>query len=733
MRVGAEHLKLRTVVPLLIFTTIVFTAFPRVGEPHSLSWTKLLGSTTTDRGWDLAVDGAGNAYVTGFTDGKLDGITNAGGDDVFVVKYDTNGDKKWTKLLGTPEHEVGRGIAVDSSGNAYVTGYTSGDFDGNTNVGGTDMFVVKYDTNGQKQWTKLLGTDSPSIYRSVMATGIAVDSGGNAYVTGYTSGNLDGNTNAGRDDIFVVKYDTNGQKQWTKLLGSSQAEHGISIAVDSVGNAYVTGWTAGGLDGNRNAGLFDVFVIKYDTSGDKKWTEQLGSREFDFGSSIAVDTGGNAYVTGSTHGDLDGNTNVGVSDIYVVKYDTNGQKQWTKLLGSRLSDGALGIAMDSDANAYVTGCTDYRLDDNSNAGGDDIFVVKYDTSGDKKWTKLLGTPQDERGTDIAVDSGGNAYVTGWTSGKLDGNIHAGDHDIFVVKYSRGWLRQDSGTSEILYDVWGLGPTDVFAVGDNGTILHYNGSTWTPQTSGTLNSLQGVWGSGPTDVFAVGSNGTILHYGGTTWTPQNSGTVASLWSVWGSGPADVFAVGGGGTILHYDGSSWSPLSIPGAGQLLGVWGTSPMNVFTVGDSGTKDLVVGGTTYPIPTNSVFHSTDGGVTWTSQIEAWYDWLLAISGSGPSDAFAVGGNFTNGSCQGVVYSFDGNNWTKHYTGTPEWKAVYDVWAVNSTEVFAVGIDGTIMHYDGSDWNKEESGTDKHLWGVWGSSPSDMFAVGADGTILHR
>jgi len=153
-------------------------------------------------------DSSGNVYVTGYTGGRLDGNTGSGFYDVFVVKYNSSGTKQWTKQLGTSSWDIAHGVATDSSGNIYVTGYTKGGLDGNTSAGDYDLFVVKYNSSGTKQWTKQLGTSSDD-----RAYGVATDSSGNVYVTGYTSGSLDGNTSAGVEDLFVVKYNSDGVKQ----------------------------------------------------------------------------------------------------------------------------------------------------------------------------------------------------------------------------------------------------------------------------------------------------------------------------------------------------------------------------------------------------------------------------------------------------------------------------------------------------------------------------------------
>ena len=181
---------------------------------------------------------------------------------MFLVKYNSSGTKQWTKQLGTLSGDYGYGVTVDSSENIYVTGYTDGGLDGNTSSGGSDLFLLKYNSSGTKQWTKQLGTSSTDI-----GTGVTVDSSDNIYVMGETSGGLDGNTNSGGQDIFLVKYNSSGTKQWTQQLGTSSSDIGQEVTVDSSDNIYVTGYTSGGLDGNTNSGYQDIFLVKYNSDG----------------------------------------------------------------------------------------------------------------------------------------------------------------------------------------------------------------------------------------------------------------------------------------------------------------------------------------------------------------------------------------------------------------------------------------------------------------------------------
>ena len=175
---------------------------------HTASHLIQYGSSSYDFGSRIVTDSFGNDYVTAQTDSGIDGHTNARTNDIFIIKFTNAGIKQWTRQLGPSSNEYGYGIATDPSGNVYVTGYTEGNLDGNNNAGGNDVFVAKYDVTGAKQWTKLLGTSSGDIDYD-----IAADSNSNVYVTGPTLGGLGGTTNAGSYYVFVIKYDSYGNLQ----------------------------------------------------------------------------------------------------------------------------------------------------------------------------------------------------------------------------------------------------------------------------------------------------------------------------------------------------------------------------------------------------------------------------------------------------------------------------------------------------------------------------------------
>ena len=297
-----------------------------------------------------------------------------------------------------------------------------------------------------------------------------------------------------------------------------------------------------------------------------------------------------------------------------------------------------------------------------------------------------------------------------------------------------WTRMYRGKGHYPLSVWGSSPTDVFAVGEPGTILRYDGTTWSKMDSGTTALLFDVWGTSPSDVFAVGD--TILHYDGSTWSRMEIATVAiervKLSGVWGTSSSDVFAVGSirnddwslEGAVLHYDGTTWSRMEIATVvldhlSRLSGVWGTSSSDVFAIGKGISR--------YSI-TRTILHYD--GTTWSTMDSGVTSLLSDVWGTSASDVFAVGD-------EGTILHYDGSTWTVMDSGTTA--ELFDVWGSSSHDVFAVGGRNTILHYDGSKWSTMSSGTTNlTLYGVWGSSPSDVFVVGwpwfgpEAGFILH-
>ena len=406
------------IIPLVLFSVIGMS--DSFGQ--ATQWSVQFGSNSFEGGSSIAVDSSGNVYVTGTTSGSLFSMI-AGESDAYIAKYDTDGNQMWAKQFGSIHREWGNGVAVDSSGNVYVTGTTSGSLFSMI-AGESDAYIAKYDTDGNQMWAKQFGSDLHD-----GSNNIALDPSGNVYVTGTTSGSIS-NTNVGSDDAFVAKYDTDGNQMWAKQFGNDSLVEGIGVAADPLGNAYVTGYTRGDLF-DTNAGIVDAYITKYDTDGNQMWAKQFGSDNRDIGFGIAADSSGNAYVTGHTKGDLFGR-NTGAYDVFVVKYNPDGVEKWAKQFGNDSLEEHGGITTDSFDNVYVTGVINDNPSGND-IGSEDVFVIKYAKNGIEKWAKQFGSISFEGGNDITVDHSGNMYITGTTSGSLFDTL-VGEHDAFVIKY-----------------------------------------------------------------------------------------------------------------------------------------------------------------------------------------------------------------------------------------------------------------------------------------------------------
>jgi hypothetical protein len=368
-----------------------------------------------DSAYALAVDGLGNVYVTGGSRG--DGTE----DDYATIKYNAAGTLQWVRRYNGPGngHDSAYALAVDGLGNVYVTGqsFGSGSKD--------DYATIKYDTNGKVQWVRRFNGPASA---SDVATALALDSLGNVYVTGYATGSNK------TYDYATVKYDANGNRKWVCAYdGPGKGnDFAFALAVDSLGNVYVTGQSAGLTTGP------DYATLKYDTNGALKWVRRhsgpvtiMGS--FDRANALALH-GGGVYVTGaSVSSDFD-------TDYVTLLYDTNGNLKWKWRYNGPANgmDEASALAVDGSGNVYVTG---YSGGDGT---GEDYATIKYNAAGIQQWVQRYNGPgnSDDLASALAVDGSGNVYVTGYSGG--DGT----DIDYTTIKYSPSgkpqWVRRYNG-------------------------------------------------------------------------------------------------------------------------------------------------------------------------------------------------------------------------------------------------------------------------------------------------
>src|SRR5437867_2725256 len=308
--------------------------------------------------------------------------------------------------------DVADAIAVDGSGNVYVTGSSFGP--GTCNLACVDYATIKYDSSGTQQWADRYNGPASD---SDQASAIAVDASGNVYVTGSSIG-----TTWPDYDYATIKYDSSGQQQWVARYSGpgNDLDFGNAIAVDASGNVYVTGASFGSGTG------FDYATVKYDSSGQQQWVARYNGpgNADDEAYGIAVDASGNVYVTGYSVGS-------GTQEDYAtIKYDASGTEEWVARYNGQanFNDDAAAIAVDASGNVYVAGWSV------GSGSGYDYATVKYDSSGAEQWIARYdgAASVDDQSYAIAVDDSGDVCVTGYST--VDAKT--GLTDYTTIKYSQ---------------------------------------------------------------------------------------------------------------------------------------------------------------------------------------------------------------------------------------------------------------------------------------------------------
>ncbi|MCP4133891.1 MAG: hypothetical protein GY754_23175 [bacterium] len=394
------------------------------------------GTTAEDKAISSALDNSGNIYIAGNTLGAFEGYTSQGNIDTFLAKFDSSGKKLWIKQFGSSGNDYTQKLLLDASGNIYVVVFSDGDFNGYSNLGDFDSFLVKYNSSGEEIWTSHIGTDAFD-----RPNDAAIDSKENIYVTGHTQGDLDGTgsgTYLGDNDTFLVKYNPSGSIEWIRQKGTTGSDEAYGIAIDKTDSIYIAGCTNGDLAGaGSHQGSWDMFYIKYNELGSAGTPVQYGTTASEEVYRIAVDSSGNIYLSGDTKGALPGNTHYGSRDIFLIKFDSGDSFCWVKQTGSDDDDRVWDIDIDSSGNLYLTGFMHSNTTDTPNIPGN-FYIVSYNSSGDIRWNWEQGTAYSDVGIDVMVDSNDNVYLTGYTCGGIDGNSNAdtgnSTYDAFMMKF-----------------------------------------------------------------------------------------------------------------------------------------------------------------------------------------------------------------------------------------------------------------------------------------------------------
>jgi hypothetical protein len=383
----------------------------------SYGWVRVIGTDMWDGARSITMDMDGNSYVVGYTDGDHS-------DDLypvkaFVSKVSPSGDIIWTGTVGeeatfntSAEH-----VAVDGYGNVFIGGSynidTTMDFEYRTD----DAFIAKFDADGNRQWLNIY---EGSTLRLSRINGIGVDSSNNLYTIGYTNGILELSDTvtisfSEGSGNFLAKYDGNGNLQWGTDLypeesGGDLLSGNGGFSVDDSGNIFIAGTANDGFDGQTGYGSWDILLAKFNSNGEKQWTKLHGTVDIESCWDLFMDSYGKIYVTGSIR-------EAGANNFkgYAKKFDSNGDHIWTKDIPTAQTDdkslSPKGISVDSKGNVYVIGTISVSYGEDTFP---DLFIKKYSDSGLSIWTKRIATnePSSEEGSDIYIGPRDMVYAVG---------------------------------------------------------------------------------------------------------------------------------------------------------------------------------------------------------------------------------------------------------------------------------------------------------------------------------
>ena len=769
-------------------------------------WGISIGGSGADVGNAVTVDALGNLYTTGSyslatstiifsAEDIVSSLPNAGGNDAFIAKYTTSGNFQWaTRVAGTTADDA-YSVASDSDGNVYgLVAYTgtaslfnadSSSFGSFTNASTTaaNIAIIKYNSSGVIQWAAQVLTATGAD----IGYGITVSPVGNIYVTGSLTGtatvfNANGTSfgtisNSGGTDMFVVAYNTSGTALWTARIGAISADIGYGITLDDNENVYVTGQHTGNATffNTSNSSVFtlsgsssELFLAKYNSSGTLQWATRVGSTSGDIGYSVSTSSNGDVYVVGSTTGSVavynqDSSsfaTTTGAlasTDGILVKYNSSGVAQWYVQIRSTGADTAYGVKSDAQGNVYVVGqYTGFLAFTNSDGSefsdlaaisGNDIFIVKYNSSGFGQWVNRLGTNANDIGYAITLDPDNNPMITAVVPSaavvyNADGSEFTrpttlGGNDGMVVRYDessgnpfqviilsgsgadnlRGIYASSSGilvagsyaaTLQFLRPVQSIKSINSIGISDS-FLAKYT----YPGTLHWLVSMESTGADVPNRVFLDGNNNTyVVGTYSATFTIRNAdGSIFR--TLTNAGGTDGF-------LVKYNASGtaqWATrISSTAADSITGVTVDSSDNVYVVGS--------------ISTGGIFASADDTISPSLANAGGTDVVLVKYNSNGivQSRFRVFSTTVSDTSTQVNVDSSGNIYVSGYSGSaspiifynPDGSTYRTITSLGNTDVFLVQYNSSFT----PQWITRVAGTS-------GDVVNDMIVVPTGGVII--
>lgn len=470
---------------LSIFSVVFLSCSFIIKAQIAPDWVNGIGSTGGDNAYSITKDVSGNVIITGNFSGTTDfdpgpGVFNLTANsfgDGFLAKYSSTGSFLWAFALGGGDTDIGESVATDAAGNIYL-GISFGmtiDMDPGPSVanftspGFSSSIIAKYNANGNYLWGFMLASPGSS-----GISAIQIDAAGNVFFTGSYHGTVDFDPGVavnnlvsnGNSDIFFAKYDANGNYLFAKSVGAGAFDTGSFIELDGLGAILVSGYYRQTVDFDPGAGvanltasgtLNDVFFAKYDASGNYLWARNLGATSNDIPGGMYVDASNNVIVAGGFQGTVDFDPGAGTvnltsagRDIFIAKYDPNGNYTWAKNIGSTGTETAYAITGDGSGGFYITGEFSTTVDFDPDApvanltsnGSTDIFIARFTSSGVLIHAGGMGGPMSDIAMDIDLADANNVLITGYfqSTGDFDPGppvlnlSSAGIFDIYFAKY-----------------------------------------------------------------------------------------------------------------------------------------------------------------------------------------------------------------------------------------------------------------------------------------------------------
>lgn len=446
---------------LLAFTSLA----PLRAQQPSWEWAVSAGAAGYDYCYSIATAPDGSSYATGYFQGTVDfdpgpgthWLSAQGGNGIYLLKLNDNGEFLWAKGIGGPGYKAGSALALDAYGNIYMVGLFSGTIDADPGMGTTvltstgtqNSFITKFSADGDLVWAKALqGPESNNAADIVIG-----NSGtGNIYISGNFSGTVDFDpgpeaftlTTVGNNDTYVMKIDTAGTLIWSKSFGGLDGVYCRGMAIDPTGEGsiYCTGYFEGTADMDpdttttlplTSAGNYDMFITKLTSAGNLVWAKRIGGAGFDKSMAITADIHGShgVYITGAFQGTVDFEpgsevatlTSVGDFDIFTAKFNDGGGLLWARRSGGPSYEYGMDILVDPTANGdvitvgYFNATADLNPDPASqynltSAGNNDLFVQRLSSSGDFKYALGAGGFAPDVALATTIDGEGNILVAG---------------------------------------------------------------------------------------------------------------------------------------------------------------------------------------------------------------------------------------------------------------------------------------------------------------------------------